>query len=316
MEGVAVSVVIVCMNKLQNLCPCLDSIRKYTTVNFETLVVAYLFSPENLKKVRADYPWVKFIESNEIRGFSENNNLALRQAKGKYCLVLNDDTEFKSDVIVSLIRRKEGLPDNVATLSPKLLYKDGSNQYCGYGEIDFKSVIKREFCFPREEIKPSIYVNQQGCFETQNITGAAFLIKTDLFRAVGFFDERYFFCPEDIALSSKLRKEGYGCYVDADTSLFHYEGGTWGVMRTATMPTQLKGEQLFVSNGSALRWYLFALLIFPVRLIKSICWALKYLVGRNEKDKVMAVSNSNVCLSIFSRKPPKEVFIRFYNKLK
>jgi len=86
-----VSIVIVCMNNLKNLYPCLESIKKYTTVSYETLVTAYLFTPENLKKAKEDFPWVTFIESNEIRGFSENNNLALRQAKGRYCFVLNDE---------------------------------------------------------------------------------------------------------------------------------------------------------------------------------------------------------------------------------
>ena len=68
-NNIEVSIVIVCMNNLKNLYPCLNSIRKYTTVSYETLVVAYLFSEENLEKVQHDFPWVTFIESNEIRGF-------------------------------------------------------------------------------------------------------------------------------------------------------------------------------------------------------------------------------------------------------
>ena len=53
-----VSIVIVCMNRLDNLYPCLDSLRKHTAaVSYETLVVAYRFSDDNLSKVRADYPW-------------------------------------------------------------------------------------------------------------------------------------------------------------------------------------------------------------------------------------------------------------------
>ena len=66
-----VSIVIVCMNNLKNLYPCLESIKKYTHVSYECFVVAYLFTKENLEKVKLDFPWVKFIESNEIRGFSE-----------------------------------------------------------------------------------------------------------------------------------------------------------------------------------------------------------------------------------------------------
>ena len=47
-----VSVVIVCMNRLDNLYPCLESLREHTRVSFEVLVVAYLFSEDNLRKVR------------------------------------------------------------------------------------------------------------------------------------------------------------------------------------------------------------------------------------------------------------------------
>lgn len=35
------------------------------------------------------------------------------------------------------------------------------------------------------------------------------MIKTDIFRQMGFFDEYYFFCPEDIALSTALNRRGY-----------------------------------------------------------------------------------------------------------
>ena len=126
-----VSIVIVCMNNLKNLYPCLESIKKYTTVSYETLVVAYLFSKENLEKVKKDFPWVTFIESNEIRGFSENNNLALRQAKGKYCFVLNDDTEMKMDVVGGLVESFSKCPINTAIVSPNILNAKGEVAYGG-----------------------------------------------------------------------------------------------------------------------------------------------------------------------------------------
>ena len=78
-----VSIVIVCMDNWDNLSRCLDSIRANTSVTYEVLVTAYLFSKENLDRLRKGYPWVKIVESDEIRGFSENNNLALRQAVGR-----------------------------------------------------------------------------------------------------------------------------------------------------------------------------------------------------------------------------------------
>ena len=125
-----VSIVIVCMNNLKNLYPCLNSIKQYTTVSYETLVVACLFSKENLEQVKRDFPWATFIESDEIRGFSENNNLALSQAKGKYCFVLNDDTEMKMPVIDKLIISFEKTPD-CSIISPISYFPDGRLQSCG-----------------------------------------------------------------------------------------------------------------------------------------------------------------------------------------
>jgi GT2 family glycosyltransferase len=311
-----VSIVIVCMNKLDNLYPCLNSIKQYTNVSYEVLVVAYLFSKENLEKARVDFPWVDFVESNEIRGFAENNNLALRLAQGKYCFVLNDDTQFPAPVIDKLLNDFEKLDDKVAIVMPKLLYRDGSVQYCGVGEYSFGTILKREYnSNPKKKIE-SKYIDQKGLFETLNVCGAAFLIRTEVFREMGFFDEKYFFCPEDMALTTKLRGKGYKIYADADTYLYHFEGGTWGKLRVATMPTQIKGEQLFSAEKGKMYWWLFALLVFPIRLFKSCCWKLKSLASGDEKDKVMAIANFNVCKVLFSSKTPKEIFKKIYSDLK
>ena len=98
-----VSVIIVCMNRLDNLYPCLESIRRYTSVSYEVILTAYMFERANLERLRLDFPEVKVVESNELRGFSENNNLALRRARGKYCFVVNDDTYFVEPVIDALV---------------------------------------------------------------------------------------------------------------------------------------------------------------------------------------------------------------------
>ena len=91
------------MNRLDNLYPCLEGLEKHCSGILETLVVAYRFSEENLEKVRRDFPEVSFIPSNETRGFSENNNLALKSVLGSYCFILNDDTLISEDVSGKLL---------------------------------------------------------------------------------------------------------------------------------------------------------------------------------------------------------------------
>ena len=111
-----VSIVIVCMNRPDILFPCLDSIWAHNTVSYECLVVAYFFSPENLALLKEKYPWVQVVESNELRGFAENNNLALKQARGRYCFVVNDDTLQPVPVIDRLVEDIEKLPENAAAV--------------------------------------------------------------------------------------------------------------------------------------------------------------------------------------------------------
>ena len=317
--NIDVSIVIVCMNNLKNLYPCLESIKKYTTVSYETLVVAYLFSKENLEKVKKDFPWVTFIESNEIRGFSENNNLALRQAKGKYCFVLNDDTEMKMDVVGGLVESFAKCPENTAIVSPNILNAKGEVACCGRPKLTTLNYIYRIFHI-WEEKRDKKYINKTGLFKTYNILGAAFLIRTDLFKEHGWFDEYYFFCPEDIALSTDLNEAGYVCYVDADVEIYHYEGmsgKSLSYIQTATIPAARQGSIRFYSKGRKSFEVILRILAFIGCCFNFIIHRVKgYMSPRPNYYYVMSIGDKNAIQTAFSRKTPKEIFIHYYNKLK
>lgn len=312
---IEVSIVIVCMNNLKNLYPCLESIKKYTTVSYECFVVAYLFSKENLEKVKKEFPWVKFIESNEIRGFSENNNLALRQAKGKYCFVVNDDTEMKMPVVDRLVGSIEKLPENAAIVSPVTIFPDGKVQVCGRPPFGVKEYIKSQLMLWNEKDNGGKYVNQQGVFLTYNIIGAAFMARMDIFRNIGFFDEKYFFCPEDIAVSTLLNRLGYDCYVDSTIKIVHYEGGSGihNVSKTkmATCPAGDKGTVIFLSNGSKTKKIflsLFSSLLSFLRAIKYYVKSTQYM----DNCYILAKANLNSSQAMLSNKTPKEIFVKYF----
>lgn len=308
-----VSIVIVCMNNLKNLYPCLESIRRYTTVSYECFVVAYLFSKENLEKVRKDFPWVKFIESNVIRGFSENNNLALRQAKGKYCFVVNDDTEMRMPVIDRLVESIEKLPENVAIVSPDIVFPDGSPQCCGRPKRTFLSFCLSQFRINIEDYKR--YTNQKGLFQTYNVLGAAFMIKTVLFEKIGFFDETYFYCPEDIAVSTAMNNMGYKCFVNTDVKIVHYGGGTtWSKIMDATEPAAMKGALAFYGNGNLLK----RLAIRSSIILSSFAYLIFYSMKKDSANplfyKVKARAKWHNIQSMFNGKTAKQTFIQYYKK--
>lgn len=311
---VDVSIVIVCMNNLRNLYPCLDSIKQYTKCSYEVLVVAYLFTKENLTQLKKDYLWITVIESNVIRGFSENNNLALKRACGEYCFILNDDTFLKSEVVDDLVNSMKLLPSNAVIMSPNILYPNGLPQICGRRRYTWLSWILSLMKVDRLFLCKSEYEDQIGIFETYNISGAAFLIKTDIFRELGWFDEIYFFCPEDIALSDMINKKGMRCYVNSDIKLYHIASGTASKVQMATMPAHTMGALIFYSNNNIFLRYFLALLIFVIRGFFFAFHGMSFLFKRNERAKILCKGNYNVCKTIFSRKTPKELFVRFYKR--
>lgn len=314
-SNIDVSIIIVCMNNLSNLYPCLNSIYKYTNVKYEVLVVAYLFSKENLEKAKNDYSWVNFIESNEIRGFSENNNLALRQVQGKYCFILNDDTYFTMPVIDNLIESFEKTP-NCSIISPSIYFPNGKLQMCGRTKLTGWTWFLSTLHLFNEQTVKSSYTNKKDIFQTYNILGAAFLIPTSLFMQLGWFDENYFFCPEDIALSTKANKLGYKVFVDERIKLIHACGGTWSNTITATHPAALRGELMFYSNNNSFKYFLLGSWAFIINLIGIIYLTIRSLHKYDNFRKLCILYKWHNLNSIFTNKTPKEIFTKYYIKLK
>ena len=315
MEAPLVSIVIVCMNRMDILYPCLEGLRAHTGVPCETFVVAYRFSPENLAKAQADFPWVSWVVSDELRGFSENNNLALRQARGRYCFVVNDDTEVREDVIGALVKDFEQLPPDAAIVSPRLLNADGSLQLCGRPPYPARYYVLQQWHLHREPIDDTVGRTPLfgEVFRTSNITGAAFLIRTDLFRELGWFDETYFFTPEDIALSTLAREKGYGVYVDRAVAITHKWRTTATRISPAIRPAAVRGSLLFFSGGSRLKYGLLALPVWLAEFSKRTKAALKLRRDPSEANRIAWETFRNITRSIFTCRSPKEIFIRYYH---
>lgn len=317
MENIDVSIVIVCMNNLKNLYPCLNSIKKYTNVSYETFVVAYLFSKENLQKVKQDFPWVTFIESNEIRGFAENNNLALKRAKGKYCFVVNDDTEMHMPVIDKLIEDFYGLSEKVAIISPKIVTPVGAISACGKRPVPFWLYVFGVFRLGNNIGKK--FVNGVGLFKSYNIIGAAFIIKTAIFKRIGWFDETYFFCPEDVVVSETLNEMGYECWVDANIEITHYEGmssKSTSLTQTATKPAALMGEIIHYTQDHKFKEIYVRPILGGIAFLQMIFHVLCFSLKKENYHKILALGYYNSFIASFSRKSPKDIFIKYYSSIK
>ena len=309
-----VSVIIVSMNKPELLRVCLSGIREHTAVSYETFVVAYLYEAENLRAMKEEFPWVTFIESNEVRGFSENNNLALRLASGRFCYVVNDDTEACSDVIGKLVDDFALLPPDAAIVSPRILNEDGSLQLCGRPPFSAVQYVLERFHLysePKDDTAGKEPV-APGVFRTSNITGACFLIRRDIFEGMGWFDERFFFTPEDFALSTNLRRKGFGVYVDSDITITHKWHKTASAIIQATHPAAMRGTIMFFADGSDLRYLAIALPTWLAQTVKRIKAAAVCACAPTPQRRIMLRSYRNETRSIFTHRSTKEIFLKYF----
>lgn len=315
-----VSIVIVCMNNLKNLIPCLDSIYKYTTdISFEILVVAYLFSEENLKIVREKYPEVDFIVNNEYTGFSENNNIALRKSRGKYSFCLNDDTEFVEPVLKQLVADFERLPENAAIVSPIIYLTENRDLQIGRPKMSWVDMLLWQLHIGEEKRGKNYTDADSGLARTWNISGGVFMIKRDLFEQEGWFDEYFFFTPEDIALGTGLRKKGYELYVDHSLHVLHYfgESRNFKMTQLATEPASTKGNLVYFSKGNPVAY---ALLGFCMTIVMGLRMLAGYILAvvkkRPNKWALKALTAAHCIAAIYSRKTPKQLFIKYFTAIK
>ena len=161
------------------------------------------------------------------------------------------------------------------------------------------------------------FVNGTGLFKTYNIVGSAFLIKTDIFKQIGWFDEKYFFCPEDIVVSETINKLGYECWVDSNVEIIHFEGmscKSLSMTQAATKPAAYMGEIIHFSDGKLWKQiYVRPIMMFLV-LFQSAFHGVVYFLGKETYHKILCIGYWRCVLTTFSSKTPKKIFIKYFKK--
>ena len=216
------SIITVNYNGFKDTCELIDSIT--FTDEMEVIVVdngsieneACLFSQR--------YPQVRTIRSDKNLGFAGGNNLGIREAKGKYLFLVNNDTYFKDFNIKPLIERLES-SENIGMVCPKIRFAWGNNpvQYAGYTPLSKVTVRNQAIGYGEED---------KGQYNTAHPTpyahGAAMLIKREALEIVGPMPECYFLYYEELDWSMMFTRAGYEIWYEPACTIFHKESQSTG----------------------------------------------------------------------------------------
>src|SRR5437868_4668092 len=102
-----VSIIILNYNGKKWLEKCLPSWKKVTYPEVEVIVVNNGSSDDSAEFVKKKFPEVRLLDIQPNRGFAGGNNYGVKKAKGKYVLILNNDTTVMPDILDPLVDTME-----------------------------------------------------------------------------------------------------------------------------------------------------------------------------------------------------------------
>ena len=168
-------------------------------------------SPSDVLKNKFNHSDIDYIFVGNNIGFGAGHNRIINQIKklSTYHLILNPDVSFKPSTVPNLIEIIEKNED-LALISPKVLFPNGTHQYTSrryptFPELIIRSITFLKYIFP-SIIKKGEYGDKDLSqpFYPDFLHGCFQLYKTDCFVQLKGFDERYFLYMEDVDICRRI----------------------------------------------------------------------------------------------------------------
>lgn len=226
------SIIIVNYNVKHFLEQCLHSVQKASkNIDVEIFVVDNNSVDGSTQLVREKFPTIRLIENKQNVGFSKANNQAIRQANGKYILLLNPDTVVEEDTFSKIISFMDEHPE-AGGLGVKMI--DGKGNFLPESKrglptpwVAFSKIFALSKLFPKSKKFGKYhlsYLDENEIHEVDVLAGAFMLLREEALEKVGLLDETFFMYGEDIDLSYRITQGGYKNYYFPDTTIIHYKG--------------------------------------------------------------------------------------------
>lgn len=200
---------------------CLDSLAQPDRCVRAIIVVDDASSDETARELRAR-PGITPIVLENNRGFSGACNEGAQRAGGDAVLFLNNDTIVPPGSIDTLAAALAA-DETIGAAGPKLLYADGTIQSAGCTFTKGAGGSWRLYAHLDGDLPQA---NVRGDFPY--LAGAALLVRTEMFRALGGFDERFRNGAEDVDLCLRIWRGGKRVQYVPGASIYHIEGATRG----------------------------------------------------------------------------------------
>jgi len=195
------SIIIVSYNTADLIGNCLDSVLANDDLSMEVFVVDNGSNDQSVALVKKKYPTVHIIANANNLGFATANNQVLPMCNGRYVLFLNPDTEAQPDSLTNMISYMDANP-RVGLAGAKIINPDRTSQW----SVSYK--------YPGQKYAGNELSDLPGNIAC--VLGASMVVRSDLIKKIGGFDEKFFLYGEDQDLCLRIRKAGHEIgYIDS-----------------------------------------------------------------------------------------------------
>ncbi len=225
---VDVSVVVVTLDAVPWIEPCLQSVARH-----ETVVVDHGSSDGTVDVVRVQFPGVKLVEQENL-GLAAGWNRGLRETSGRYVLILNADAWVVGDAVDRLRAFADEHP-RAAVVGPKLLNPDGSLQRSVRGFPTLWRLATEYFFLrklaPRSRVMNAFYAggfDHDEVREAEFVMGACLFVRREAVDEVGLVDESFFLFSEETDWCYRFHQAGWQVLFYPGAEVVHVGGAAHG----------------------------------------------------------------------------------------
>jgi GT2 family glycosyltransferase len=226
-----VSILLISYNTRAMTLDCLRSLEAETTVPHEVIVVDNNSPDGSAAAIAAAFPEFRLIASKENLGFAMGNNIAAREARGDYLLLLNPDTVILDHAVDRLVAFADTHPAagiwGGRTLNADLTL----NPMSAFGDLTLWGLFCRAsglaVAFPRSNL---FNPDEMGGWDRSTprdvdvVQGCFFLIRRELWERMGGFDPTFVMYGEEADLCRRARAAGARPRMTPEATIIHYAG--------------------------------------------------------------------------------------------
>lgn len=215
--SLTLSVIIVNYNSGDFLQRAVESVKRFTPVDHEIIIVDNASTDNSLSKIKE----ARLIRLKKNIGFGPANNIGIEHAQGKFILFLNPDAELLPGSIEGMIEPLKG--KKVGAISCLLSYGDGRFQP-SFGILD-KGISGEFFDKFLSHTLLRLYAGKRRKpFSVKWLSGAVLMTKREVLEVAGNFDPKFFLYMEDVDLCKRIRRAGYRLLVNPGCRCIHHLG--------------------------------------------------------------------------------------------